>query len=102
MCRLFGLHGGAAAVPATFWLLDAADSLEAQSRRNPDGAGIGVFEAEGTSTADLSVRTSSPLRPAPRHVLQLAHLDAHTAASQHPESAGNHGRGTGPTDRRAG
>jgi len=38
MCRLFGLHGGAAPVPATFWLLDAADSLSAQSHRNPDGA----------------------------------------------------------------
>ena len=52
MCRLFGLHGGAATVPATFWLLDSSDSLEAQSRRNPDGAGIGVFEADGTPTVD--------------------------------------------------
>lgn len=46
MCRLFGLHAGKA-VPATFWLLDAPDSLAAQSRRNPDGTGLGVFDAGG-------------------------------------------------------
>src|SRR5664279_4564963 len=49
MCRLFGLHAGAVAIAATFWLLDAPDSLAAQSHRNPDGAGIGVFEADGTA-----------------------------------------------------
>ena len=48
MCRLFGLHAGRADVPATFWLLDAPDSLSAQSHRNPDGAGIGVFGPDGT------------------------------------------------------
>ncbi|BBZ32079.1 class II glutamine amidotransferase [Mycolicibacterium confluentis] len=47
MCRLFGLHAGHP-VTATFWLLDAPDSLSAQSRRNPDGTGLGVFEADGT------------------------------------------------------
>ena len=34
-------------VRATFWLLDAPDSLSAQSRREPDGAGIGTFDADG-------------------------------------------------------
>lgn len=43
MCRLFGLHAGPAPVSATFWLLDAPDSLQEQSRANPDGAGLGVF-----------------------------------------------------------
>ena len=43
MCRLFGLHAGAEPVTATFWLLDAPDSLREQSHREPDGAGIGVF-----------------------------------------------------------
>src|SRR5664279_1181806 len=52
MCRLFGLHAGAVAIAATFWLLDAPDSLAAQSHRNPDGAGIGVFEADGTARVD--------------------------------------------------
>ncbi len=33
---------------ATFWLLDAPDSLALQSRRNPDGYGIATFEEDGT------------------------------------------------------
>jgi predicted glutamine amidotransferase len=47
MCRLFGLHAGPRTVRATFWLLDAPDSLTEQSRREPDGAGIGTFDADG-------------------------------------------------------
>lgn len=47
MCRLFGLHAGTDAVTATFWLLDAPDNLAEQSRRNPDGTGIGAFDANG-------------------------------------------------------
>ena len=47
MCRLFGLHAGRNVVTATFWLLDAPDSLAAQGRRNPDGTGLGVFGADG-------------------------------------------------------
>ena len=46
MCRLFGLHAGHP-VDAEFWLIDAPDSLAAQSHRNPDGAGIGAFGADG-------------------------------------------------------
>jgi predicted glutamine amidotransferase len=52
MCRLFGLHAGADPVRATFWLLDAPDSLAAQSHRNPDGAGIGIFDETGTAVVD--------------------------------------------------
>jgi predicted glutamine amidotransferase len=47
MCRLFGLHAGTQVCTATFWLLDAPDSLAEQSRRNPDGTGLGVFDAAG-------------------------------------------------------
>src|SRR4051812_36499481 len=47
MCRLFGLHAGTDVVTATFWLLDAPDSLAEQSRRNPDGTGLGVFDEHG-------------------------------------------------------
>ncbi|OBI47544.1 class II glutamine amidotransferase [Mycobacterium kyorinense] len=47
MCRLFGLHAGTNVVTATFWLLDAPDNLAAQSRRNPDGTGLGVFDRQG-------------------------------------------------------
>jgi predicted glutamine amidotransferase len=39
MCPLFELSGAPRRVHATFWLLDAADSLAAQSRREPDGTG---------------------------------------------------------------
>ncbi|OBJ50566.1 class II glutamine amidotransferase [Mycobacterium sp. 1423905.2] len=48
MCRLFGLHAGTDVITATFWLLDAPDSLSEQSRRNPDGTGLGVFDAHGS------------------------------------------------------
>ncbi len=44
MCRLFGLHAGTDVCTATFWLLDAPDSLSRQSRKNPDGTGLGVFD----------------------------------------------------------
>jgi predicted glutamine amidotransferase len=54
VCRLFGLHAGRSPVLATFWLLDAPDSLSAQSHRNPDGAGIGVFGADGRVSLDKS------------------------------------------------
>ncbi|MCE7003635.1 class II glutamine amidotransferase [Kibdelosporangium philippinense] len=46
MCRLFGLSA-AQRVRATFWLLEAPDSLAQQSRREPDGTGLGTFDAEG-------------------------------------------------------
>ena len=52
MCRLFGLTSGTAPVRATFWLLDAPDSLEAQSHRNADGSGIGFFDPAGTPVLD--------------------------------------------------
>jgi predicted glutamine amidotransferase len=52
MCRLFGLTAGPARVQATFWLLDAPDSLEAQSHRNADGSGIGFFDPAGAPVVD--------------------------------------------------
>jgi glutamine amidotransferase len=48
MCRLFGLSAAPARVSATFWLVDAPDSLAVQSRREPDGVGLGVFAPDGT------------------------------------------------------
>ncbi len=52
MCRLFGLHAGRSTVDATFWLLEAPDSVLEQSRRNPDGYGLGTFEPDGTVDID--------------------------------------------------
>jgi predicted glutamine amidotransferase len=48
MCRLFGMSAGDQPATATFWLLDAPDSLSAQSHREPDGTGLGWFAADGT------------------------------------------------------
>lgn len=48
MCRLFGLCSAPARVHADFWLVRAPDSLERQSRANPDGTGIGVFRTDGS------------------------------------------------------
>jgi glutamine amidotransferase len=52
MCRLFGMTAGAKQVKATFWLIGAPDSLQAQSRRNVDGSGIGFFDAAGRPVLD--------------------------------------------------
>ncbi len=37
---------------ASFWLVDAPDSLSAQSHRNPDGTGLGSFDAAGAAEID--------------------------------------------------
>jgi predicted glutamine amidotransferase len=47
MCRLFGMTGGRERVRATFWLLEAPDSLAQQSRREPDGTGLGTYDEHG-------------------------------------------------------
>ncbi len=52
MCRLFGLSAGSEPVSATFWLLQAPDSLRSQSHRDPDGTGLGYFDARGRPRVD--------------------------------------------------
>ncbi|MFI1177244.1 class II glutamine amidotransferase [Streptomyces melanogenes] len=47
MCRLFGLSSAPHRTRATFWLLDAPDSLSQQSHREPDGTGLGYFTPDG-------------------------------------------------------
>lgn len=47
MCRLFGMAVGERRAAATFWLLEAPDSLARQSRREPDGTGLGWFDETG-------------------------------------------------------
>jgi glutamine amidotransferase len=41
------MSGGREPVRATFWLLEAPDSLAEQSRREPDGTGLGTFDETG-------------------------------------------------------
>ncbi len=48
MCRLFGMSSAPRRTRATFWLLDAPDSLSTQGHRDPDGTGLGYFDADGT------------------------------------------------------
>ncbi|MFF8593650.1 class II glutamine amidotransferase [Streptomyces sp. NPDC015220] len=52
MCRLFGLSSAPRRTHATFWLLDAPDSLSRQSRQEPDGTGLGRFAADGAPRVD--------------------------------------------------
>jgi glutamine amidotransferase len=44
MCRLFGMSAAPERARATFWLLEAPDSVSRQSRRNPDGTGLGSYD----------------------------------------------------------
>ncbi len=48
MCRLFGMSAGSEPATATFWLLQAPDSLSQQSHREPDGTGLGWFDGDGS------------------------------------------------------
>ncbi len=41
------MSAGRTPARATFWLLDAPDSLSAQSHREPDGTGLGWFDEHG-------------------------------------------------------
>ena len=52
VCRLFGMSAGPRPASATFWLLDARDSLAVQSRREPDGTGLGWYDEDGTPHVD--------------------------------------------------
>ena len=47
MCRLFGMNAGDHEAHVSYWLLDARDSILAESHRNPDGTGIGWFGRDG-------------------------------------------------------
>ena len=43
------MSGGQHEVQATFWLLDAPASLILLSESQPDGVGIGTFDADGVA-----------------------------------------------------
>src|SRR6201996_292791 len=94
MCRLFGLHAGGV-TDAEFWLLEAPDSLTAQSHRNPDGAGIGAFGPDGRPRVDkqpIAAWQDTEFARAARHLrgstfvahVRYASTGAHTLANTHP------------------
>lgn len=71
MCRLFGLSAAPHRVHASFWLLEAPDSLAAQSRRNPDGTGLAYFDPEGRPVLDkepLPAYADTAFKREARHV----------------------------------
>jgi predicted glutamine amidotransferase len=95
MCRLFGLHAGTRDVAATFWLIDAPDSLRAQSYRNPDGAGVGTFGPAGqpeVSKQPIAAWEDAQFAAAARDLrgttfvahVRYASTGAHTMANTHP------------------
>ncbi|WP_234346623.1 class II glutamine amidotransferase [Cellulomonas timonensis] len=49
---MFGMHAGKNPARATFWLVSAPDSLAQQSRKEPDGTGVGVFGPGGQAIVD--------------------------------------------------
>src|SRR4029077_10966844 len=71
MCRLFGLTAGPHRVHAHFWLLDAPDSIVAQSHRNPDGTGLAYYEPDEQPVLDkepLAAFDDSSFSKEARHV----------------------------------
>ena len=95
MCRLFGLHAGAQDVAATFWLIDAPDSLRTQSHRNPDGAGVGTFGPAGqpeVSKQPIAAWEDAQFAAAAQDLrgttfvahVRYASTGAHTMANTHP------------------
>src|SRR3954454_9037550 len=52
MCRLFAMSTGRRSARATFWLLEAPDSLARQSLQQPDGTGLGWFDEDGMPFVD--------------------------------------------------
>ena len=101
MCRLFGMTAGAEPVKATFWLIDAPDSLATQSRRNVDGSGIGFFDQAGQPVLDKQPEPAFSAAEFGRQARQaesatfLAHVrwataGGRTAANTHPFAM--HGR----------
>jgi predicted glutamine amidotransferase len=75
MCRLFGLTAGRNTARATFWLLDAPDSLEAQSHRNADGSGIGFFDSAGAPVLD---KQPEPAYRDPEFISEARHAESST------------------------
>ncbi len=95
MCRLFGLHAGVRDVTARFWLIDAPDSLDAQSHRNPDGAGVGTFGRTGepaVSKQPIAAWRDAQFAAAARDLrgttfvahVRYASTGGHTMANTHP------------------
>jgi glutamine amidotransferase len=90
MCRLFGMSGGDERVKATFWLLEAPDSLAQQSRREPDGTGLGYYTEHGKPVVDkrpIAAYEDQQFAREAREVASDTFIAQRTAASQAPSRA---------------
>jgi glutamine amidotransferase len=95
MCRLFALSVSPHRGHASFWLLEAPDSLVAQSRRNPDGTGLGFFAPDGSPVVDkepLAAFDDAAFAREARHIssrtfvshIRYATTGERTVANTHP------------------
>jgi len=95
MCRLFGMRAAGRPARATFWLLDAPDSLATQSHREPDGTGLGWFDREGAphvSKQPIAAFEDAAFGREAREVssntfiahVRFASTGAHTLLNTHP------------------
>lgn len=88
MCRLFGINAGRREVHVGYWLTDAPDSILVESRRNPDGTGIGWFGADGVPhvhKAPLSAFSDPAFRSEAQEVSAttvVTHVRAATAGAR--------------------
>jgi predicted glutamine amidotransferase len=89
------MGAGETPMQATFWLLEAPDSLEAQSRHNPDGTGVGWFDGGRVAHVDkqpIAAFEDRRFASDARHITSktfVAHVrhastGAHTMANTHP------------------
>ena len=78
MCRLFGLNAFPHQIRASFWLLEAQDSLLAQSHRNPDGTGLGYFDQGGRPVLD---KEPLPAYADPAFTREAKHISSTTFVS---------------------
>lgn len=78
MCRLFGLTASPNRVHASFWLLEAADSLLEQRLRNPDGTGLGYFAPIVGAVID---KEPLPAYEDPASVREAKHVSSTTFVS---------------------
>jgi glutamine amidotransferase len=78
MCRLFGMTTGGPRVQASFWLLEAPESLKEQSRRMPDGVGLGWFSLGEEPVVD---RAPVPAYRDPEFAVAARHVESHMFVS---------------------
>lgn len=82
------MNAGTSEVHATYWLLDAPDSMLVESHRNPDGTGVGWFGADGVPHLDkqpVSAFADSAFTSEGRDIdacTMITHIRAATAGSE--------------------